>query len=290
MTTLAKRDVHVYIDETGDRGCAPNSSPIFGMAAVLLDDCGQHELRAAVDRLRVDFKVPAGKVMSWKEHVKTHDRRRHAAEVLGQTTDIQICYVYSVKSALRAGSYLNDPQRFYNYVAYKTYKSVLWAARAWKGAGVRVWTRFGHVRGHDHRTTESYVKSQAAADPKVPHEIEQGLRWVSANTYRESQAADLYGGFLKAALWPDGEFGYVEPAYLLRIWHQLRNSDSCAIPLGIMSMPNGDLLTGEQWFPCVDCARKAAHQGPPGANPLKEGGGSTAGNPRQAPDEPLTPW
>ncbi|WP_231500128.1 DUF3800 domain-containing protein [Saccharothrix sp. NRRL B-16314] len=260
--------MYVYIDETGDRGGSLKSSPIFGMAAVLLDEAGQHELRAAVDRLRLDFAVPANKVMSWKEHVKTHDRRRHAAEVLRNVNGLRLCYVYSVKSALAAESYLNDAQRFYNYVAYKIYKSVLWAARDWKGPGVRVWTRFGHVKGHDHRTTDEYIKLQAAADPTVPHELEQGLRWVSANTYRESQAADLYGGFLKAALWPAGEFGYVEPAYLLRVWPQLRNSAVCAIPLGIMSMPGHELLQREEWFPCAQCRTS---NGSPGAS----GGQST---------------
>jgi len=205
--------------------------------------------------LRDDFKVPPDKVMSWKEHVRTHDRRRHAAKVLGELDDLQVCYVYSVKCALHETSYLADPQRFYNYVAYKIYKSALWAARAWKGSGVKVWTRFGHVKGHDHRTTERYIRQQASADAKVPYELEQGLKWMSADTYRESQAADLYSGFLKAATWPCGEFGYVEPAYLLSIWHQLRNSDSCAIPLGIMSMPDYSLLKQSEWFPCSQCTK-----------------------------------
>lgn len=67
---------------------------------------------------------------------------------------------------------------------------------------------------------------------------------------RKAKRADLYGGFLKAALWPAGQFSLVEPAYLLTVWHQIRNSNSCAVPLGIMSMPNCDLLRKEPWFPC----------------------------------------
>lgn len=252
---MVGRKVHVYIDETGDRGSSKSSSPIFGMAAVLVDETGALNLRSAVDRLRADFRVPVGKVMSWKDHVKTHDRRRRAADVLSAVEGLKICYVYAVKSELRAGSYRDDPQRFYNYIAYMTYKSTLWAARAWVGAGGLVWTRFGHVRHHDHRTTEAYIRSEAARDPRVPFDMEQGLRWVSADRYAESQAADLFGGFLKAALWPDGEFNYVEPAYLLRVWRQLRSSESCAIPLGIMPMPNYSLLTSQPWFPCGHCQR-----------------------------------
>lgn len=166
------RHVFVYIDETGDRGCSDKSSPIFGMAAIVVDAPGGLAMRTAVDRLRCDFKVPQGKVMSWKEHVKTHDRRRHAARVLGELVDVRVCYVYSVKQALRTNSYLVDPRLFYDYVAYKTYKSALWAARAWKGPQVEVWTRFGHVKGHDHRSTESYIReARRRPIPRFP------MRW-----------------------------------------------------------------------------------------------------------------
>lgn len=199
--------------------------------------------------------------MSWKQDAKTHDRRKRAAQVLGAVDGIRVCYVYSVKARLWQGTYRDDPQRFYNYVAYKAYKSVLWAARAWKGERARVWTRFGHVKHHDHRSTARYIKQQATDDPKVPFLMEQGLTWVSADKYAESQAADLYGGFLKAALWPDGQFGYVEPTYLLSVWHQLEHSHDCAIPLGIMSMPNNDLARQLDWFPCKNCPTRIGSSG-----------------------------
>jgi len=37
--------VYAYVDETGDRGASPASSPIFGMSAVILDDVGVREMR-----------------------------------------------------------------------------------------------------------------------------------------------------------------------------------------------------------------------------------------------------
>lgn len=254
--STTRPEVHVYVDETGDRGSSSVSSPIFGMAAIIVDEQGARNTRDAVQTLRADFKVPVGVVMSWKDHVKTHDRRRRAADVLGAVSGLKVCYVYVVKSELRPDSYLQDHQRFYNYVAFKTYTSALWAARNWKGPSARVWTRFGHVRGHDHRTTERYIRTKAAGDARIPDQMEQGLRWVSADRYLESQAADLFGGFLKAALWPGGEFGYVEPSYLLQIWPLIRNSDQCAIPLGIMSMPRNTLIMENDWFPCAHCEQK----------------------------------
>jgi len=252
---MATSDVYTYIDETGDRGQGPTSSPIFGMAAVLVDDNAATALRLAVEQLRRDLQVPVNSVMSWKNNAKTHDRRKRVAELLGSVGGLRVCYVYVVKSALYPDSYLSHPQRFYNYVAYKTYKSTLWAARNWKGSSARVWTRFGHVRGHDHTTTTRYIARTAAIDPTVPHHLEQGRRWVSADRYLESQAADMYGGFLKSAVWPDGQFGYTEPSYLLSIWHQIRNSNDCVIPLGLMSMPDNSLVRQNAWFPCKHCEK-----------------------------------
>lgn len=226
------------------------------MAAVLVTDAGAVELRKAVTQLRSDFGVPAKKVLSWKDYVKTHDRRRRAAEVLSAVNELKVCYVYAIKRELDPASYINDVPRFYNYVAFTTYKSIAWAARNWQGQSARLWTRFGHVRGHDHNTTDAYIRTQVARDTRIPFHMEQGLRWVSSDQYLESQAADLFGGFLKAATWPDGAFGYTEPSYLLSVWSKIRNSETCAIPLGIMSMPENRLTCQMPWFPCISCPKK----------------------------------
>lgn len=248
--------VWAYVDETGDRGSGPNASPIFGMAAVLVNDVGAVELRRAVQRLRTDFKVPAGKVMSWKEHVKNHDRRRHAADVLSGVSDLKVCYVFAVKSELDPVSYVSNPQLFYNYLAFQMYKSISWAARNWYGKSTQLWTRFGHVRNHDHTSTEQYIRAQAAQDYRVPFYMEQALNWVSADRYLESQAADLYAGFLKSAIWPSGEFGQVEPAYLLKVWSQIRNSEECVVPLGMFPMPRREIAFEMVWFPCSECPKR----------------------------------
>ncbi|MDO5501382.1 MAG: DUF3800 domain-containing protein, partial [Propionibacteriaceae bacterium] len=245
--------VWVYIDETGDRGRSQNASPVFGFAALLVDDLGAVDLRRAVQKLRQDFHVPPTRHMSWKDDIKNHDRRRRTAEILGGVRGLRVCYVYIDKGELRPGTYGDRPDVMYNYAAYKLYKSVLWAARNWKGPRAEVSLRFGHVRGHDHKGTLAYIKDQAAKDDRVPNHLQSSLRWVSADQFLESQAADAYAGFLKAALWPDGPFNYVEPAYLLSIWHQINRSDTCCIPLGLMPMPQNDLIRRAPWFPCT-CA------------------------------------
>jgi hypothetical protein len=244
--------LHAYIDETGDRGQSgkPKTSPIFGMAAVIVSDAAAARLRAVIRHLRETFRVPDGTVMSWKNHLKTHHRRQYAANSLAAVEGVTIVYVYCQKDRV-SGSYVYNTERFYNYVAKMTYTNVMWAARGLDAEGIH--TRFGHVRGHDHLPTKEYLQREARLDRRVPHDLERGLRWVSADRYLESQAADLYGGFLKAALWP-GEFGLVEPQYIRTIWHQVRRGDEgCPVPLGFMSMPSNELARALPWNPC-DCS------------------------------------
>ena len=262
--------VWVYVDETGDRGQTPDASPIFGMAALLVSERGVVPLREAICQLRAEFNVPEGRPMSWKRDVKTHDRRRRAADVLGAVPGIKVCYAYAVKEHLGDHSYKSDPTRFYNYVAKRTYFASLWAARSWKGNAARVWTRFGHVRHHDDRATKAYLMSQSSGDTRVPSHMEQGLQWVSADKFAESQAADIFGGFLKAAVWPSGPFNYTEPAYLRSIWSLIRNSETCAIPLGLLSMPRNSIAADSIWHPCHNCPQRSKN-GSPGAS----GGRST---------------
>lgn len=249
-------DLYAYVDETGDPGGAAKSSPIFGMAAVIVDRQGAIDLQSAVTTLRSDFGIPYGVPMSWKRHVRDHEKRKHSAKTLAAVSGIQVVLVYCRKSDVKAGTFTQDRGLFYNYIAGKTYKGILWAANHWDPQPAKLWTRFGQVMGFDHgATTKPYLDKILLPDRKVPTHIEQGLRWVSATTYAESQAADLYGGFLKAATWPD-KYGNVEGQYLQTIWHQIRNSSACAIPLGLMSVPSNDLVTTHDWFPCASCKHK----------------------------------
>ena len=246
--------VFAYIDETGDPGAfvKPRSTPILGMAAVLVDDESAPLLREAIIQLRADFRVPDGKVMSWKEHIRNHDRRKRAASVLAAIPNIKLIYVYSDKRLTAPGSFGNERGVYYNYVAFKMYKNILWAARQWKGSeGVH--TRFGYVKDMDHDSTRAYFASQMPVSGTVPFHLERGLNWVSADRYLESQAADLFAGFLKEGIWHD-TYGQIEGMYIQIVWPQIRtNGSGCVIPLGLMSMPNSQNVRSWDWYQCAHC-------------------------------------
>jgi hypothetical protein len=248
--------LYAYIDETGDLGQPGGTSPIFGMAGVVVDESGARQLRDAVQELRSQLQVRDGQVLSWKGHLKDHERRKLAARRLARVESLRVVYVYAKKEDFQYGGLVNERGLLYNYIAGKMYKSILWTANYWDSHPAELRIRYGHVKGFDHdAVTRPYFAGHIATDPKVPVGIQKSLHWVSADKYLESQAADMYAGFLKAAVWPDRYNNY-EGQYLQTVWHQIRNSEKCAIPLGLMSMPKSSLVTDWEWFPCNSCRHK----------------------------------
>lgn len=266
------RNLWAYVDETGDRGLVttPGSSSIYGMACLLLDQPAASRIQAAVARLRQDFRVRPGDVMSWKRHLKTHERRKHAARVLSAIPGVTVIYIYYRKDAITTGTYHLDQQRGYDYIAHKMHKAILWATQH-QPVRSDVAIRFGHVRHHDHHVTESYLNNHSDTH-RLQGQFQRELKWVAANTHPESEAADFYAGFLKSAVWED-EFGDFEGSYLQRVWPQIRNANLCAvpasyycaIPLGLLSMPMNHLITEHEWFPCSGCRHTIGTRGASGS-------------------------
>ena len=223
------------------------------MAAVVVDPESETRARAAIRQLRTDFSTPAKRPLSWKEDVR-NDRQRalHASLTLSRVPGIRLLYVVVNKELLAPGTYGDDLTLFYNYIAYNVLKRVLWAANYGPGGRSQVDVRFGHVAHHDHRDTHRYFHGRRDADRNVPFDLLSSLTWTGASQFEMSQVADLYGGFLKQAFWAD-KYCNVDGDYLVRVWHQIRQPDGCAIHLGLMPAPSSEWAKSMSWFPCTDC-------------------------------------
>lgn len=248
--------VRAYVDETGDRGKPGLSSPIFGMAGVVVTDHGERDARAALRQLRSDFSTPPGRPLSWKNDLDTHERRVHAAKVLAGVAGLTVVYVAADKAALRPATYRDDATVFYNVIAYETFKRIIWTSSRMPTGPHRVAVRFGHVAKHPNVDTLNYflIKRREGAD-RVPYDLVTQLDWVNAGQFDMSQVADVYAGFLKAATWPN-KWGDVEGAYLLQIWHQIRNSHQCVLTLGLQYRPDSQLIRKMPWWPCKNCTSR----------------------------------
>ncbi|MER6269284.1 DUF3800 domain-containing protein [Streptomyces sp900105755] len=244
--------VRAYVDETGDRGISASASPYFSFAAVLIADEQEAAMRAAMSQLRRDLKVPPGKALHWKDHVKVFSRRQYVAKTLSQLSDIKIVYVIVEKAAIPAHAGMRQDQViFYNFAAGIILERLLLAAGDWAGGARDVVVKFGHVRGFDHRTTCDYFKIKTHQGPHwVPWHLlcgqptfEDQAKWDGL------QAADQYAGMLSAAVRPD-RFGGYEPAHLLAIRHQIRRTAlGVSRNYGFKILGNEATFTSLPWWP-----------------------------------------
>ncbi len=244
--------LRAYIDETGDRGSSGNASPFFAFAAVLVAEEHDPQLRAAVSKLRRDFKVPTGKPLHWSQHVKPFARRQHSVNTLLSLGDrIQIVYVGVEKAGIPAWAKMkNDQATFYNFASGLVVERVLLAARHWPGGARDVVFRFGHVRGFDHTSTKDYIRLRAQrADPSwVPWGLIRGeIRFDDQASWDGLQAADQYAGMLSAALRPDS-FGNYQPHHLVAIRSQMREVNGRCWNYGFKWLGNEGTLTSLPWW------------------------------------------
>ena len=126
---VRRRILRAYVDETGDRGSSGKSSDFFAFACALIADEDEDPLRAAVSQLRRDLKVPVGKALHWKDHVKTFSRRQHVTSLLTAVPNMRLIYVLVDKSAIPASASMRPDQAiFYNFAAAFILERALLAA------------------------------------------------------------------------------------------------------------------------------------------------------------------
>ncbi len=245
--------LRAYVDETGDRGQSATSSPYFAFAAVLIADEDEPKLRATMSQLRRDLKVPVGRALHWKDHVKTFPRRQHVASQLAAVSELKIIYVVVEKAAIPAGAGMRiDHAIFYNYAAGFVLERALLAARDWHGGPRGLVIRYGHVKGFDHTTTASYFRYKATHGPRwVPWNLLHGQpRFSDQAGWDGLQAADQYAGMLHVAALRTDEFGGYEASHLLKVRHQIRrNGAGECWGWGFKWHGNAMTVTSLPWWP-----------------------------------------
>lgn len=206
---------------------------------------------AAMSKLRRDFNVPAGKALHWKDHVKTFQRRQHAATVLATVPGLMIIYVVVEKTAIPVSSGLySDHEVFYNYAAALVMERILLAAADWAGGSREVVVRFGHVKGFHHVTTKRYFRRLAATPSWVPwNRLHGTVHFDDQAQWDGLQAADQYAGMFNVAVTAD-EFGGYQEAHLLRIGHQIRrDAKGRSKGRGFKVLGNETTFTSLPWWP-----------------------------------------
>jgi Protein of unknown function (DUF3800) len=107
--------VRAYVDETGDRGTKPSSSPYFAFAAVICRDSNRQKLVDELDQLVSDLGKPTSTTLHWAQNIKYHKQRKVATQRLGQLP-VRIIYVAVPKTAV-AGYLKSSTEGYYNFLA-----------------------------------------------------------------------------------------------------------------------------------------------------------------------------
>lgn len=247
-----RRVLRAYIDETGDRGSSGSSSDFFAFACVLVADEDEPGLRTAMSQLRRDLRVPAGRPLHWKDHVKVFPRRQHVSRTLAGVPGVQIIYVMVEKSAIPAQAFMRTNQEtFYNFAAAMVMERILLAARDWPGGARAAVIKFGHVRGFNHATTTAYFERRRRMQTPswLPWHLQRGdVKFDGPANWDGLQAADQYAGMLSAAIRQD-QFGNYEPQHFLLIRPQLRRVNGQVWKYGFKLLGNDATMTGLPWWP-----------------------------------------
>jgi hypothetical protein len=216
--------LRVYIDETGDRGVKPRSSPYFTMVAVIVRDSNDHLVRDYSDQLKLQISKQPGAKTKWMD--LRHLERVVAARSLA-ALPIRLVYVCVPKVNIRNGTALqSNSGAFYNYAARFLVERISWFAKRHQARAHMVFER---VKGFPPSELTQYLHLLRGRQTTIDwSHMSPNVRVDSPANYRALCAADVAAGIFDSATRPDLATGLVEPAYLLdvapRIWRGPKGS------------------------------------------------------------------
>lgn len=203
--------LHVYIDETGDRGTRSTSSPYFTFSAVCVRRSNNALVRDFMDSIKPALGLPAAAKPKWKR--MTH-LQRVAATLAIADLPVRLIFVCVPKASMRQTSKLvADPTAFYNYAARMLVERVSWLARTHH---TTAHLTFEKVKGFPPSQLRSYLDLlRQRREPSTDWDhIHRDVRVDSPANIPALLVPDLTAGAWDAATRPDRETGLTEPAYL----------------------------------------------------------------------------
>ncbi|MFE0133326.1 DUF3800 domain-containing protein [Streptomyces sp. NPDC059037] len=248
--------LNVYVDETGDRGLSPQSSPFFAMTALIVPEEDDWTVRVAAGGLRAlihQNNPHLTKPLHWVDHFKAKhpERRSRAAQTLAQMPSAKVVHVIVPKVSARQYDGMRDGVRFYNYTTRLLLERVAYAAKGWPEGPRTAVVRLGTVKGLDHVDTEQYltfVRQGRVETYGVPWAyIKWPPTWLGTD-WDGIQLADLHAGLLNAAL--SGPFADDQCAEnLLLCKHQLYRKRERLLGYGVKVLGDSTFVTGRCWWP-----------------------------------------
>lgn len=212
---MPRRLYRVYVDESGHRSLNINSSPFFVLAAVMVRDSRDRDLRNFRDGICVDLGKPTKTTLHWAENIKKHDQRKFVSASLGALDYVRVSYVIVDKQSVRAArGGLGDHARMYNYAVRRLLERISWAIDDRGGEAILT---FAHVRRFPYPHLTDYLTRLRSLQTEIRWKALRGMpRIDQPKRIHLLQIADIAAGCLDAALTPDA-YGSLESAYLANL-------------------------------------------------------------------------
>jgi hypothetical protein len=218
MQTQTKKQLLVYVDETGDRGSGTKASPFFSMVAIVLPTDDLPALQQVKNDINAKLEKPIATELHWSKNLKRHEQRLEAIEHVAKL-NLRIVNVTVDKTAIPPKSLIaGDRDALYNYSLRLLLERVSWLSDANNGLAQ---VTLASVKGLPRRVIDSYVEKLRIQQNAVNWEaLHPSIRVKQANARDGLQIADLAAGALDRAIrrCPNPPHR-IEPAYLLKVAH-----------------------------------------------------------------------
>jgi hypothetical protein len=252
LRTVPTEFIRAYVDETGDRGTKPTSSPYFAFAAVICRDSNRQLLLGELDRLVADLAKPAQTNLHWAQNIKYHQQRKVATQRLG-ALPIRIIYVAVPKASL-AGYLRTSTEGYYNYLARIMVERIALLTRARsreekKPLAAKV--TFARVKGFAPSVLQTYLAKVRAFDESAWWDgfLTRQIAVRGQSEERLLQWSDIAAGAFDSAAGVD-QYGNHEPAYLMNLASRIdRSPQGQVLKWGIKTLGTYDWLTQNPDWP-----------------------------------------
>ena len=207
--------IEIYVDETGDRGFGPKSSPYFCFAACAFKHSNAGDVIEAMRELnRALGRAPAHPIHA-RDHLKKHDQFMEAVERLAALHDVlKVFYVVLPKSSTpRSAKMRRDPNYVYNYLAKILLERMSWFAR---DAKLPAHPCFASVKRMPRSHLDQYIAGLQAEDGDIDWQwLVTPVGVDQANNRIGMQWADIAGRAIWKATTPGVHPPHrIESAYL----------------------------------------------------------------------------